>query len=163
MTRPHERTGLRCRPEYRVWAEMIQRCHNPNDASYRLYGGRGIAVCDAWRASFLAFFRDMGPRPEGRSAGGRALFSVERVDNDLGYDPDNCAWATTKTQAQNRRASGRTAAYVGRVNGLDVTVAQLADLTGLTKQAVRYRLLSMSAEQVAALPRDARGRPRAAA
>ncbi len=81
--------------EYGIWCTMISRCHNPNSVGYKDYGGRGIFVCNRWRNSFIHFFQDMGTKPDG--------LSLERKNNDAGYSPDNCKWATPKEQANNRR------------------------------------------------------------
>lgn len=82
--------------EYQIWCSMIKRCRNPRNAAYRLYGGRGIKVCERWR-KFENFFADIGSRPKG--------LTLDRIDNDGNYEPGNCRWATRSEQSLNSRPS----------------------------------------------------------
>lgn len=83
-------------PEFMVWKSMLGRCSNPNCKDWKNYGGRGIFVCDRWRAGFQNFLDDMGRRPSNE-------FSIDRVDVNGNYEPGNCRWATAKEQVDNRR------------------------------------------------------------
>ncbi len=82
---------------YYIWCQMRERCREPRNRQYADYGGRGIVVCDRWlgQQGFDNFLADMGPRPPGGL--------LDRKNNDKGYDPSNCSWATRKEQNSNRR------------------------------------------------------------
>lgn len=105
------------------WVSMLSRCRNKNHEAYHRYGGRGITVCQRWQDGFDNFYADMGPRPDG--------MSLERIDSNGNYEPDNCKWATTQEQ-QNNTCTNR---FI-EVDGERLTVAQLA-----RKQNVKYETM----------------------
>lgn len=82
-------------PEYVSWQAMKRRCLNKGYRNYKRYGGRGITVCERWRTSFDDFLADMGRKPTPKH-------QIDRIDNDKGYSPDNCRWATPKENCQNK-------------------------------------------------------------
>jgi len=116
--------------EYNVWAMMRQRCLNPNAANYRNYGGRGITVDPRW-SKFLAFYEDMGPAPSPKH-------TLDRLDNDGPYCPQNCVWSDTEGQQNNRRNNVFIEAF-----GKRKTLAQWARDTGLTREMVKHRIFVM--------------------
>lgn len=129
-------------PEYGSWMSMMGRCSNPHDPAYARYGGRGILVCGRWK-DFRNFYSDMGPRPEG--------MTLDRIDNDRGYEPANCRWADRFTQSRNRRGTKFYDVAGGRHTALD-----LAKLSGLPYDCVRKRLYSgWSPEDAITIPQGA--------
>lgn len=109
-----------------LWKSMIQRCTNPRNPSYSSYGGRGIGVCDRWR-TYALFASDMGPRPAGAT--------LDRIDNDRGYDPGNVRWASRKEQALNRYTT-RLITYRGKVK----PISEWARSAGLGSNTLGRRL-----------------------
>ena len=118
--------GMHNTREYQVWMQMQQRCYNPSKACYARYGGRGITVCERWRSSFPAFYADMGDAPAGTT--------LDRVDNEKGYAPDNCRWATPQEQANNRVTN-----VVIEHDGKTMTIAEWARHLGLPYHWIKHR------------------------
>lgn len=99
-----ERHGMYYSPEYRIWSNMITRCTNVKRSDYKNYGGRGIKVCNSWRESFEAFYRDIGKRPS-------KMHSIDRIDVDGNYEPGNVRWTLRAAQNQNQRIKKLAGAY----------------------------------------------------
>lgn len=120
--------GMRYSNEYRSWRHMKDRCLNPKDEHYKDYGGRGITICQEWIDSFEAFFRDMGLRPS-------IEYTLDRIDVNGNYEPDNCRWATRQEQVTNKRNS-RKILYKGEIR----VIAEWARLYGIPESTLRDRL-----------------------
>jgi hypothetical protein len=123
--RTHGMTGT---PEHQAWGSMKVRCTDPNDRSYANYGGRGITVCGRWADSFEAFFADVGPRTS-------PDHSLDRIDNDKGYEPGNVRWATPTMQGRNRRTN-RMISF----NGTTQCLQDWADGMAIDKNTLVARL-----------------------
>lgn len=118
-------------PLYRTWSMMRNRCNNPSAERYADYGGRGVTVCGRWD-SFDQFLADMGEKPTQRH-------TLDRVDNDGPYSPENCRWSTPEEQGDNRRCF--------EVGGERLTRAQACKKLGVTEEQVRA-LVGMNMQQV---------------
>lgn len=128
-------------PEYNIWCLMRRRCYDHNSQDFQNYGGRGIDVCESWRSSFAAFFADMGERPSPQH-------SIERLDNNLGYGPQNCIWATRHEQQRNKRNS-----MLITYKDQTLCPADWAPIVGIDEGTIRWRIThGWSAERALAHP-----------
>lgn len=125
-----ERHGMRYRPEYQVWLQMKGRCGNPKNKQWKHYGARGITVCERWAKSFASFLSDMGERP-----GTGREWTVERQDNNVGYCPENCIWATPQVQTHNKRNN-----LWYEFNGKRMLLPDWARETGMPLQTLKARI-----------------------
>lgn len=115
-------------PEYWVRRAMLARCYNKKHPAYPRYGGRGILVCRRWRMSYTKFIEDMGRRPSSQ-------YTIERINNDKGYSPSNCKWATRKEQ-QNNRSSVTLVWYKGEY----LNFIEFSNAAGILPGTLRYRM-----------------------
>jgi len=115
-------------PEYSTWHAMKRRCFSPQVANYAYYGGRGIGVCERWKESFGAFLADMGPRPS-------PDHTLDRIDPDADYCPENCRWATRSEQQRNKRNN-----RLVTLDGESITLAEACERLNLPYKTIQHRL-----------------------
>lgn len=108
------------------WGQMMARCYDPEHPKYHRYGARGIRVCDRW-ICYRLFALDMGERPKG--------MTLNRINNDGAYCPENCEWASAKTQNRNR-GNNRIIEFDGKSQCLTAWAEEI----GMTREALRNRL-----------------------
>lgn len=127
-----KRHGMAKSKIWTVWHSMVERCTKPYSTSFARYGGRGIQVCDRWLV-FENFYQDMGEVPDG--------CSIDRIDVNGNYSPDNCRWADADTQRNNKRNS-----VIAEINGVALTLAQWSRKLGVPKPTLynRVNVLGMS-------------------
>lgn len=113
---------------FNIWVNMRQRCGNANNPAYHQYGGRGITVCERWLESFENFYEDMGDRPSPKH-------SIDRIDNDGGYELKNCRWAEIDIQSHNRRDN----VYLEH-NNRRQTISEWADEVGIKRSTICQRI-----------------------
>lgn len=129
---------------YSSWSSAKRRCHNPTDAAFKNYGGRGIEMCEEWRNSFEAFYRDMGSCPP--------KYTIERIDNNLGYFKENCRWATRADQNSNNRKN-----RYFTINGETALIAEWTRRKGFSYGAIYSRLRrGWTPEQAILLPKGSK-------
>jgi len=121
----HMMTGT---PEYRSWDSMLQRTGNPNSKAFKNYGARKISCCKRWK-KFEQFFSDMGPKPSMKH-------SIDRIDNNGDYCPENCRWATPKEQQRNKN-NNRKLTFMGKTK----CAVEWSEITGIRHSTIFSRLL----------------------
>lgn len=126
---------------YSIWRHMKQRCYNPDSAEYYLYGGRGICVCPEWKDSYEAF------AAWAEDAGYTDELTIDRIDCNKNYEPDNCRWATMKEQGNNRRTN-RMITWHHKTQSL----AQWSDECGINPRTLWSRLQHMSVDDALSTP-----------
>ena len=113
---------------YKIWEGMKNRCLNPNNKSYKNYGGRGITICAEWKNSFIAF------RNWSVSNGYNENLSIDRIDVNGNYEPSNCRWADAKTQCRNRHNN-----ILVEYNNKKLTLVEVSEETGINEQLLYTR------------------------
>lgn len=121
---------------YGVWNMMKQRCVNPNNAAYKNYGGRGITVCEEWQKSYKSFM-DWAVENGYDKDAKHGECTIDRIDNNKGYSPDNCRFVSSKEQARNTRTN-RLITFCGETK----TLADWGDKTGINPTTIQFRLKS---------------------
>lgn len=125
--RRNTKHGMSAHPAYGVWRSMVDRCSLPSHQAWKNYGGRGILVCESW-LMFENFWADMGPTY-------RVGYSLDRRDNSAGYNPLNCAWRTSRHQANNKRSN----VVLNTPNGR-MTLSEAAAFYQVGRSTLEYRL-----------------------
>ncbi len=135
--------GMSNTVEYSAWCSMKNRCYYKGNIQYHNYGGRGIKVCPRWKNSFKNFFEDMGYKPSPE-------LSVDRIDTNKDYYPENCQWGTVEEQQNNRRDCN-----IKEWKGKKQTITQWARELNINYMALYYRFKNgMSAEEAFTKPLD---------
>lgn len=132
-------------PEYSTWVGIRDRCYNQNAPSFVRYGGRGIAVCDRWLESFENFYEDMGARSS-------KDHSIDRIDNNGPYSPENCRWATRSQQQRNARRT-----VIVQLNGVKMSMTSAAEIIGMKPNTLNERIRRgwKLPQGITPLPKDA--------
>lgn len=135
----HKMSGTRI---YNIWHGMIERCYNVNSASYHNYGKRGITICVDWKKSFSAFYK------WAINNGYNDKLTIDRINTNGNYKPNNCRWVSVKEQANNKRTN-----IVVNYNGENKTLKQWSEDLGISYSCLRHRLYrGWSEEQALSIP-----------
>lgn len=142
-------------PEYKIWTGILARCNNPALKAYPRYGGRGIRVCQRWEEDFRNFYDDLGPRPSDRH-------SIDRIDNDGDYEPQNCRWATPDVQAKNKGNPSRDNGFYWSEDDIQTlkqmwakhySEAEISAVLGRSPATVRLRASNLKLKRDGSLTR----------
>lgn len=148
---PNYKDGRKGTRLYNIYYRMKDRCYNPHSKSYKNYGGRGISICKEWLTDFSAF------KTWALSHGYREDLTIERVDVNGNYTPDNCIWATLKVQGNNKRNNHRET-----IDGVTKNLSEWSELYGISVKTVRDRLLrGWDLKRALTTPADPKYRKRA--
>jgi hypothetical protein len=128
--------GMMKHPLYSQWRGMMQRCQDPNQKQYKYYGGKGIKVCDRWH-DFPSYLADMGMPLEGQT--------IDRIDSNKDYCPENCRWVSRSEQMKNR-----SNAVLITFNGTTKNLIDWARSIGINKSTLKYRLRNWPMEKALA-------------
>ncbi len=142
--------GMTNSTEFTIWHTMKARCYNPNATGYERYGGVGVVMCDEWRDSFEAFYRDVGPRPS-------LEHSIDRWPDKKGnYEPKNTRWATKEEQARNKATN-----VIFTLNGVSRTCIEWSEILGVKPSTLQNRrYLGWSDADILTIPILGKGQKR---
>jgi hypothetical protein len=130
------RHGKRNHPLYPIWDSMKRRCENENNPEYKNYGGRGIDVCEEWKNDFMTFYN------WAINSGYQKGLSIDRIENNKGYEPGNCRFVTMKIQQNNRRNNHRVI-----INNIEHTLAEWEEISGINQNVLWYRIKNKCEEK----------------
>lgn len=129
LAKRNETHGLSKTRQFSIWQSMIQRCYNPNTKFYERYGGRGITIYDEWKNDFKAFY------DWSLQNGYQDNLTIDRIDNNKGYEPTNCRWSTQKEQCENRSTT-----RLFEVNGQVYSANELSKISGISARLIKQRV-----------------------
>ena len=130
--------GLSNTKLYNVYTKIIGRCNNPKQKDFKWYGGKGITICDEWKNDFIAFYNwsiENGYKEETNGKSNINILSIDRIDNNKGYSPENCRWVNMKTQARN---SSRC--HYLTYKNLTKCISEWAEFLDVNERTLRDRL-----------------------
>lgn len=129
MSKRYESHGMHGTRIYNIWQGLRYRCYNPKSSNYYLYGGKGISVCEEWDNSFISFYE------WSKNKGYQEHLTIDRIDSNKDYCPENCRWATYKQQLNNTSRN-----HYLTYEGETLTIAQWAKKINIHRSTLRQRI-----------------------